>query len=267
MKSAPFVMHTPDTVEQAMSLLKSEGYSKFIAGSQSIGPMLNLRLTQPEHLILLRNLSELREVNDEGSHIFIGAGITHAEIEDQKFLDPSRGLMSSVAKNIAYRAVRNFGTIGGSLAHADPASDWVNLMQLLDAQFVILGSNGRREVPSADFMQAAFTTALQENEILLGVKIKKLSDKAKFSYLKFCRKVGEFAEAIGAVVIDPELGISRAIIGATAGTPYLIKEIDAVLGGNSEAIHKALIEAGCHDEYEYQMHKTVLERALLEVKQ
>jgi len=266
MKSAPFTLSTPVNLEEAITSFK-EGkvYSKLIAGSQSLGPMLNLRLSQPDNLISLRNLPELREVTDVGDGIFIGAGITHAEIEDKKILDPSSGLMASVAANIAYRAVRNFGTIGGSLAHADPAADWVNLMQLLDAKFVIVGPNGKREVASNDFMQAAFTTCIKEDEILLGVKIRKLSGKAKFAYFKFCRKVGEFAEAIGAVLLDSELGIKRAIIGATAGTPFLIKNIDAVMNGDSEAMNEALIEAGCHDEYEYQMHKTALERALIKV--
>ena len=267
MKSAPFTLSTPVNLEEALASFREGGmYYKLIAGSQSLGPMLNLRLSQPDNLISLRNLPDLREVTDVGDSIFIGAAITHAEIEDKKILDPSRGLMASVAANIAYRAVRNFGTIGGSLAHADPASDWVNLMQLLDAKFLIVGPNGKREVTSNDFMQAAFTTCLKEDEILLGVKIRKLSGKAKFAYFKFCRKVGEFAEAIGGVVIDPELGIKRAIIGATAGTPFLIKNIDAVLGGHADAINQALIEAGCSDEYEYQMHKTALERALLQAK-
>jgi carbon-monoxide dehydrogenase medium subunit len=113
-------------------------------------------------------------------------------------------------------------------------------------------------------MQAAFTTCLKEDEILLGVKIRKLSGKAKFAYFKFCRKVGEFAEAIGGVVIDPELGLKRAIIGATAGTPFLIKNIDALISGQTGAMNEALIEAGCSDDYEYQVHKTALERALIQ---
>jgi carbon-monoxide dehydrogenase medium subunit len=267
MKSAPFTLSAPVNLEEAIASFREGGmYSKFIAGSQSLGPMLNLRLSQPDNLISLRNLPDLREVTDVGDSIFIGAGITHAEIEDKKILDPSRGLMASVAANIAYRAVRNFGTIGGSLAHADPASDWVNLMQLLDAKFLIVGSYGEREVTSNDFMQAAFTTCLKEDEILLGVKIRKLSVKAKFAYFKFCRKVGEFAEAIGAVLVDPELGIKRAIIGATAGTPFLIKNIDAVINGQTGAMNEALLEAGCNDDYEYQMHKTALERALTQAK-
>lgn len=267
MKAAPFTLLTPASLDQAINILnKNPTFSKLMAGSQSIGPMLNLRLTQPENLILLRNLKELREVADCKESIFIGAGITHAEIEDKKILDPSRGLMASVAANIAYRAVRNFGTIGGSLAHADPASDWVNLMQLLDARFVIAGPKSKREVTSKQFMLAAFTTTLEDDEILLGVKIKKLSDGAKFGYFKFCRKVGEFAEAIGAVLIDSELGIRRAIIGATASTPFLVKNIDAVLKGDAEEIKQAVIQAGCTDEYEFQMHKIALERALLQAK-
>ena len=289
MKAAAFRYACPPSVAQVCALLAAGGgMAKPIAGGQSFGPMLNLRLAQPDSVVDLAALAALREVLDEGESIFIGAGVTHAAIEDGKIADPSGGLMPYVAANIAYRAVRNRGTLGGSLAHADPAADWVSTMLLLDAVYVIDGPSGtsgasaanpgRREVGSGDFMQAAFTTALREDEILAGVRIRKCSGTfskngsqsgshgitrgTRFGYFKFCRKSGEFAEAIGAVLIDPARGVRRAVIGATASAPHLVRDVDAVLAGDAAAMVAEVRAAGCDEPYEFQMHLTALRRAV-----
>ena len=275
MKAAAFSYACPPSVAQVCALLAaSGGMAKPMAGGQSFGPMLNLRLAQPDSVVDLAALAALREVRDEGESIFIGAGVTHATIEDRNITDPSQGLMPYVAANIAYRAVRNRGTIGGSLAHADPAADWVSTMRLLDAVYVIDGPSGRREVASGDFMQAAFTTALGEDEILCGVRIRKCSESdsqsgshgitqgARFGYFKFCRKSGEFAEAIGAVLIDPARGVRRAVIGATASAPHLVANIDAVLAGDAAAMAAEVRAAGCDEPYEFQIHLAALRRAV-----
>ena len=263
MKSAAFDYARPASVADACSLLAaSAGMAKPMSGGQSLGPMLNLRLAQPDSVIDLAGIAAMREVRDEGKALVIGAGVTHAAIEDGQVPDPTRGLLPQVAANIAYRAVRNRGTLGGSLAHADPAADWVNTMRLVDAVYLIDGPNGRREVASGDFMQAAFTTVLDESEILVGVRIVRCSPGTKFGYFKFCRKVGEFAEAIGAVLLDPARGVRRAIVGATAGAPYLVRNIDAVLAGDAEAIATEVRAAGCDEPYEFQMHAVALKRAV-----
>jgi carbon-monoxide dehydrogenase medium subunit len=233
-----------------------------MAGGQSLGPMLNLRLAQPTAVIDLGAIDGLREARDEGDAVFLGAHVTHAVIEDARVADPSRGLMPSVASNIAYRAVRNRGTLGGSLAHADPAADWVTTMRLLDAVYLIEGPRGRREIASEDFMQAAFTTVLGADDLLLGVRIAKCSAAARFGYFKFCRKVGEFAEAIGAVLLDPARGVKRAVIGATASAPYLVQDIEGVLSGSSASIEREVRAAGCAEPYEFQMHAEALKRAV-----
>ncbi len=279
MKAAAFSYACPPSVAQVCALLAAGGgMAKPIAGGQSFGPMLNLRLAQPDSVVDLAALAALREVRDEGESIFIGAGVTHAAIEDGKIADPSGGLMPYVASNIAYRAVRNRGTIGGSLAHADPAADWVSTMLLLDAVYVIDGQDGsnpgRREMASGDFMQAAFTTALREDEILAGVRIRKCSENGyqsgsqaitrgmRFGYFKFCRKSGEFAEAIGAVLIDPARGVRRAVIGATASAPHLVRDVDAVLAGDAAVMAAEVRAAGCDEPYEFQMHLAALRRAV-----
>jgi carbon-monoxide dehydrogenase medium subunit len=263
MKAASFDYEKPGTVAEACALLAAgEGLAKPMAGGQSFGPMLNLRLAQPAAVIDLGAIDGLGEVRDEGDAVFLGAKITHAAIEDARVPDPSRGLMPLVAANIAYRAVRNRGTLGGSLAHADPAADWVSTMRLLDAVYVIEGLKGRREVASADFMQAAFTTVLGADDLLLGVRIAKCSATARFGYFKFCRKVGEFAEAIGAVLLDPARGVQRAVIGATAGAPHLVHDNEGVLSGSPASIESEVHAAGCAEPYELQMHAVALKRAV-----
>jgi carbon-monoxide dehydrogenase medium subunit len=113
-------------------------------------------------------------------------------------------------------------------------------------------------------MQAAFTTALGECDVLTGVRIAKFSPTARFGFFKFCRKVGEFAEAIGAVAIDPARGVRRAIVGATAGAPHLVSDIDAVLAGDPAAIEAEVRAAGCNEPYEFQLHVVALKRAIAE---
>ena len=267
MKAAAFDYLQPATLAEAASLLAAgAGMAKAIAGGQSLGPMLNLRLAQPAALVDLAGIGAAATARDLGDAVLIGAGVTHAAIEDGRVPDPSRGLMPRVASNIAYRAVRNRGTIGGSLAHADPAADWVSTMRLLDAVYLIEGPGGSREVASGAFMQAAFTTALGEDEVLAGVRIARLSPTARFGYFKFCRKVGEFAEAIGAVLLDPSRGVRRAVIGATAGAPHLVADIDAVLAGDTAALTAEVHAAGCDEPYEIQMHSTALKRAIAEAR-
>ncbi|HTD91805.1 MAG TPA: FAD binding domain-containing protein [Burkholderiales bacterium] len=263
MKAAAFQYERPGTSAEACALLTvGAGLSKPMAGGQSLGPMLNLRLAQPAAVIDLAALAGLSEVRDEGDAMYFGANVTHAAIEDARVSDPSRGLMPFVAAHIAYRAVRNRGTLGGSLAHADPAADWVSTMRLLDAVYVIEGPRGRREVASGDFMQAAFTTVLGADDLLLGVRIAKCSGSAKFGYFKFCRKVGEFAEAIGAVLLDPARCVRRAVIGATAGAPHLVQDIAGVLRGSQASIDAEVRAAGCDEPYEFQIHSVALKRAV-----
>jgi aerobic carbon-monoxide dehydrogenase medium subunit len=263
MKAAAFDYSRPATSAAACALLAgAAGMAKPIAGGQSLGPMLNLRLAQPEAVVDLSGIAAFASVRDESAAIVIGAGVTHAAIEDGLITDPTCGLLPQVASNIAYRAIRNRGTIGGSLAHADPAADWVSTMLLVDAVYLIEGKGAQREVASGDFMQAAFTTVLSDDDLLTGVRITKCSPGTKFGYYKYCRKVGEFAEAIAGVLIDPARNIKRAVIGATAGAPHLVRDIDAVLRGDEAAIAAEVRAAGCDEPYEFQMHAVALKRAV-----
>src|SRR6187401_1826338 len=141
MKPVAFDYERPTTLADAAILLgQSNGFSKVIAGGQSLGPMLNLRLAQPELLIDITAIDDLKRAEAGKDTLLIGSCITHADIEDQRIPDVTNGALPSVAAGIAYRAVRNRGTIGGSIVHADPAADWISALSALGAQAVILGA-------------------------------------------------------------------------------------------------------------------------------
>jgi len=176
--------------------------------------------------------------------------------------------MREVAGGIAYRAIRNRGTLGGSLAHADPAADWINLMPLLNASVIVLGPDGSREVQSTDWMQGAFTTALTEEEIILCVIIPRLSSHARRSYYKINRKPGEFADAIAGFVEDPVRHVCSGVIGAIDATPFYIQDARPIIeelraGRCAGHTHAALLAAGLEaDSHAYQLHATALLRAV-----
>lgn len=256
MKPARFEYEKPRELGAALKLLaEAGGDGKPIAGGQSLGPMLNLRLAQPSLLVDLRGLPELAEVRDERDSVFLGACTTHAAIEDGRVPDPTNGFLRKVARGIAYRAVRNRGTVGGSLAHADPAADWVSAMAVLDAGIVVRGPGGERTIPAPEFVLGIMSTAMGADEVLVGVRVPKLSPRARWSYWKFCRKTGEFAEAIGAFVVDPERNWWRGVMGATEGAPVVIEDARSL---DPAAVAAEAYEAGT---YEHQVHAVALKRA------
>lgn len=265
MKACAFDYARPRDVAEAVKLLAEGGDgAKAMAGSQSLGPMLNLRVLQPALLVDLRRIEELRATQDTPEAITYGACVTHAEVEDGRVPDPARGFLREVASNIAYRAVRNRGTMGGSLVHADPAADWPSTLLLLGATALIAGPGGRRELPMEKFLTGLFETALKPGEILVGVRVPRLSAKARRGYWKFCRKAGEFPQAIGGALDDPERGTSRAIIGATRTSPHLIADAKALIARPApEALHAAAAKADLGDDaYNRQLHAVALRRAI-----
>jgi carbon-monoxide dehydrogenase medium subunit len=264
MKPVAFEYERPRELSAALDLLSSAaGAGKVMAGAQSLGPMLNLRLAQPRLVVDVRRIAELHEVRETSEEVFLGSCVTHAAIEDGKAPDPTRGLMREVAANIAYRAVRNRGTIGGSLCHADPSADWPNVLPLLSAVAIVASPGHRREVPVERFMTGAFSTVLEENEILVGLRIPRLAEGARWGHYKFCRKPGEFAEAMGAVLIDEARGVRRAVIGAIHGPPQVIAEALFVADRFDSARAMEAVEAAeiAEDEYERQIHFVALKRA------
>src|SRR5882672_2373561 len=156
MKPAPFGYDRPRDLQAALAVLgEAEGSTKIIAGGQSLGPMLNLRLVEPELIVDITGLSELKQAERSGDELVIGACITHGDIEDGRIPDVTRGAMQRVAGAIAYRAVRNRGTIGGSLSHADPAADWVSALSALGARVTLRSLSGVRQLGIEQFITGA----------------------------------------------------------------------------------------------------------------
>lgn len=244
MKAANFDYQRAPTLQAALRLLADAGGgAKVMGGGQSLGPMLNLRLTRPKQVIDVSALEELRQVTQEGDSIRIGAAVTHAEIEDGVHALLRGGLLQSVACGIAYRAIRNRGTVGGSLAHADPAADWVLAAAALGAEVEIASQAGTRCVPMDGFMQGAYTTVLGEGELLAALWVPKLGPAARWGYFKFCRKTGEFAEASCAAVFDPARRLARVVLGALDGAPQALPALAAQVARSGAVPSRLSIEA------------------------
>ena len=223
MKPVDFAYHRATDLDNALERLGAGGDdAKLIVGGQSLGPMLNLRLTRPRELIDISSVEALRGIESTRESVLAGAAVTHAEIEDRPASDPIEHAMREVAAGIAYRAVRNRGTLGGSIAHADPAADWTSFLLCADARVHIRGAAGERSVLMPDFIRAAYTTALAPGEILTHIKIPRAAARARFGFYKLCRKTGELAEAMGAVLIDPERRYCRVVAGAIGSKPVVL---------------------------------------------
>lgn len=230
MKPASFEYVRAASIAEAAALLADAPDARLLAGGQSLGPLLNLRLVRPARLIDLKRAAGMREVAADATTFRIGAGWTHAEIEDGAVEDPARGLLRHVARGIAYRAVRNRGTLGGSLAHADPAADWVSGLAALGSVVVAQGREGtQRSIPADALLRGAFATALAPDEVLVAVETPRLSAQSRWGYYKLCRKTGEFAKAIGVAVLDPMRGLARVLAGAVEVAPVLLPQTGARL--------------------------------------
>jgi carbon-monoxide dehydrogenase medium subunit len=248
MKPVNFDYERPSDLLSALgSLSSNEGSSKLISGGQSLGPMMNLRLARPEKLIDVSHLDVLRAVSETNEAVFVGAAITHAELEDgsapNPIPDPIPGMLSSVAGGIAYRVIRNRGTIGGSIAHADPAADWISMLTAADAKIHIASGEGETVTALRDFMLGAYTTTLKADQIITRIEIPKYSGAARWGYYRICRKVGELSDAIGAVVVDPQRDYCRVVLGAIGGAPALLKTVACDLARTAVLPELSIINA------------------------
>ena len=267
MKAAAFEYVKSQSVLEAINaIVATDGCGKFCSGTQSLGPMLNLRLVQVEQLIDVSIIESLQGFTLSHDALQIGAAVTHAQIEDGLVPNVTHGLLAKVAAGIAYRAIRNRGTLGGSLAHADPAADWVSTMTLLDANFVIQGPGGLRHVPAADFFEGPFTTQLQFNELIVAVFIRHFGPQARWAYRKICRKPGEFAEALAAIWIDPEIDLARLVLRGLDRMPLVVQgrdHVDALR--DPQLVDQTLATMGIDDAYECQLLKAMLRRAFVDL--
>lgn len=273
MKAAAFDYVKSATLSEALEALGAGGTgAKPISGSQSLGPMLNLRLARPSRVVDVSRLTEMRGVSETRDGIRVGAAVTHAEIEDGRHELLRHAYLQYVASGIAYRAVRNRGTVGGSLAHADPAADWPLALAALDARLELARAGSSRVVRVAEFMLGAFTTLLEEGEIITAVLLPKLGGSLHWGYYKLCRKTGEFAHASAAAAFDARTGLAKIVLGALDGPPAALDALaQAVAHGGAAAVTQEAIRSAVADAMPdadgigRAMHTAALERCLAQV--
>lgn len=272
MKPVRFDYLKVNNAQQALQLLSQHGdEAKCIAGGQSLGPMLNLRLARPKLLIDLHSAEDLQLIEKTSGKVTYGSAIRHAQFEDGLVPDASQGLLRAAAGAIGYRAIRNRGTIGGSIAHADPAADWIGIMVGLDATYHLQNKKNKRQIQAKDFMSAAFMTELAADEIITAVSIPKLTESARWGYYKFSRKATGYSESTGIVVVDPKRGYCRVLLGALDVPPVALESVANVLA--EQGVKSALAEVSPEIErllngyslVKKQLFKVVVERALAQV--
>jgi len=275
MKPAKFAFARVGSLDEAAQILRrSGGSAKAVAGAQSLGPMLNLRLVQPSVLVDITAIPELTRIEEDADAITVGACVTTADIEDGRVRSEKLPILATVAGNIAYRAVRNRGTIGGSLSHADPAADWVSALAAFGAWLTLRSLAGARTVALRDFVLGALESALQPGELVETIHIPARPVSAHWGYAKSCRKTGEFAHAIGAVLIDPGASTARVVIGAIDMAPIVMTNPSELFGGrisgdykerfDARAADALLAKAGVSNAAQRHIHVNVLKRAIRE---
>ena len=246
---APFAYARPTTVDEALQAVASGGEDvKILAGGQSLIPVMRLRLAAPETVVDLTRVAELRGVWEEEDAIVIGAMTTHSDVIADPLIARYAPLIAEATETVADRQVRHRGTFGGALAHADPAGDLPAVALALEAEFVLAGTSGRRTVPAAEFFVDYLTTALQEGEVLVEVRIPKLSGTWGMHYEKFNRVAQAWSIVAVAAVVRREGGrIAEARVGLTnmGPTPLRARGVEAALV-DVEATAEAIAAAAAH---------------------
>ena len=246
MYPAAFDYHAPKNVKEALGLLgKLKDDAKIVAGGHSLIPMMKLRLAQPKHLIDLQKVPGLSGIKADGKALAIGAMTTHWEIESSSTVKSKLPVLAEVASVIGDPAVRNKGTIGGSLAHADPAADWPAAMIALGVELVCEGPKGKRKVAVDQWFLGLMATALKERELLVQVRVPLLPASSGAAYMKFPHPASRFAVVgvCAAVTLDKQGVCVSAGVGVTgAGTKAVrAKGVEAALKGKK--LDAAAIEA------------------------
>jgi aerobic carbon-monoxide dehydrogenase medium subunit len=270
MKPAPFEYHRATSIEDAIAHLQAgDAIARPLAGGQSLVPMLNLRLAPADRLVDLTRIDGLKEIVARTDGIRYGALTTHAAFEDGRVPDASNGLMPFIGSQIAYRAVRTRGTIGGAVALADPAADWLTTIIALEAEIALVGPNGRRIVAGSDFALGPYMTAIEDAELIEAIIVPRRPGSERWGHYKVARKTGEYAESMAIALIDKALGKARLIVGATDGAPLVLdrssREIAAgnIGDGLAAVIRAELAESGRDfSPAKLLLHSTVAMRAV-----
>ena len=246
MKPVAFRYFAPGTVDEALDLLAAHGEDgKILAGGQSLVPAMNFRLARPASLIDINRIAALDYVLADGSKLRIGALARHARFETSIANGALSVLLPRVARHVGHLPIRSRGTFCGSIAHADPASEWCLLAATLDAEFIIDGRRGRRRVQPDDFFVTALTTTLEPDELITEIRLPLLNEAWRTGFAEFSRRAGDYALAMCAVFLrfeDGRVVEARIGVGGATDRPLRITAAEAVLTG-TDATPDVLREA------------------------
>jgi carbon-monoxide dehydrogenase medium subunit len=232
---APFDYEVAESAEHALALLREREDAKLIAGGHSLLPAMKLRLARPAVLVDIGRLAELSYVRDGGEHVAIGALTRHHDVHADPLLQEHCPIVAFAAGTIGDPQVRHRGTIGGTLAHGDPASDIPAVMLALDAELVLRGQGGERTVPAADFFTGVFQTAIASDEMLVEVRVLKRAS-AGWSYMKMRRRAQDWATVAVAAIVERTNGsVGKASIGLAnmGATPLRARAAEEALAGGT----------------------------------
>ena len=267
-----------ESLRDALKVLSDGDGSKAIAGGHSLLPIMKFRLAQPPRLVDISRLEELKGITEKGRGVRIGAGATYRELLESELLLERFPIVAEATETIGDLQVRNRGTIGGSLAHADPVSDMPAVMLALDATFNLRSKRGRRSVKAREFFQGAFTTALAEDELLIEIILPPLPTGAGTTYLSHDHPASGYAiVGAAAVVARKRKAVTHAVVALTGvgEIAYLLRSADSLVGSNGdpdavarvagEATTGVEVNGDIHAPAEYRRHlATVITRRALE---
>ncbi len=236
MKPAPFQYHAPTTIDEAVRTLAEVAGEdgRVLAGGQSLVPIMAFRLARPGHLVDINGVAELRRLVVDGGRLSIGACVRHAAFHKPVVDGPLGRLLATVVRHIAHYPIRTRGTFCGSIAHADPASEWCAVAAALDADMIARRAGGTRTIPAQDFFRGIMTTALDEDEILVEVRLPILPADTRFGFYEFNRRAGDFALAMALVTYRVENGMisaARVAVGGVEPQPRRIAQAEQALVG------------------------------------
>ena len=233
MKPADFEYHAPDDLDALLALLAQHGEEgKILAGGQSLVPVMNFRLARPPHLIDLNGVADLDFLRAEESVVRIGALTRHAAFHRPVVAGPTGKLLSEVVPYIAHYPIRTRGTFAGSIAHADPASEWCVIVRLLEAEIVARSRRHERRLKAAEYFQGTFATALSPQEVITEVRLPLLDASWRTGFYEFSRRAGDFAIAMTAVAlrtVGNKITEARIAVGGVEDRPMRMASAEALL--------------------------------------
>jgi 2-furoyl-CoA dehydrogenase FAD binding subunit len=275
-KPRSFQYERPEAIPAALELLSSAAdRAKVLAGGQSLVALMNLRLASPEVVVDIGRLDELRYVRDDGSSLNVGALTTQATIEHDPSVATACPLLAEAVRHIGHGAIRNRGTIGGSIAHADPAAELPLVLTTLGGEVSVASTAGSRRIGAAELFQGFLMTAVRPEEIITEVSFPSPDGRSKFGFEEFAQRPGDFALVAVACQVqrdEDSVAFARVALGGVGSVPVVVDGLDGLGGADDEEVVKTVVEAvsdvspisDIHGSADYRRHlvRRLTERAI-----